>query len=423
MFMRITGLFKYDAWGNLESCGEYDESVVDGDYSNSSSRWVPVNDSYDEYGNSKHCYFMSGAGIDGGIGLILSGSNSSCSDVWWGNKTLFASPDTDYILSGYYCFTEMSNTKDIAKVQLLYYDSTGNLIATHESTMNYYSSDWEPFWKPFTLGGNPSGSSDSFSSVVFYDQIRLKIVGLSSDEGEYTGKKEDAGTGLKYFNARWYDSETGRFVEEDPIQSEWLGYFNEKSRGRTERVLKLALDKKGQESVTEKDIGIEAPRKHNLDEIDGGNWYWYCGNNPVNRIDPDGKWFGFDDVVTGPVDELLVAGGLAVGAAFGSKWAADTLDAALDKANEAVDTVKGVGKAIGKAVSRCNPFKGKPGSTSRSYDRHGKPKQDRTYGKDGYPDTDTDYDHDHGQGKPHTHKWERPSDGSAPTAENRGSGK
>jgi RHS repeat-associated protein len=285
--MRITGLFKYDAWGNLESCGEYDESVVDGDYSNSSSRWVPVNDSYDEYGNSKHCYFMSGAGIDGGIGLILSGSNSSCSDVWWGNKTLFASPDTDYILSGYYCFTEMSNTKDIAKVQLLYYDSTGNLIATHESTMNYYSSDWEPFWKPFTLGGNPSGSSDSFSSVVFYDQIRLKIVGLSSDEGEYTGKKEDAGTGLKYFNARWYDSDIGRFITADTYTF-------------------LPGDERNFGETADRGFRIlsEEPQRYNQ--------YVYCTNSPVNKIDFDGH---VGENVLGPLVEK--AGEVFVKAAIG----------------------------------------------------------------------------------------------------------
>ncbi len=60
-------------------------------------------------------------------------------------------------------------------------------------------------------------------------------------EGEirFTGKPRDA-TGLYYFNARYYDPQSKRFFTEDPIQS-WM------------------------------------------------NWYAYCGNDPVNYTDPEGK--------------------------------------------------------------------------------------------------------------------------------------
>jgi hypothetical protein len=44
---------------------------------------------------------------------------------------------------------------------------------------------------------------------------------------------------LYYFNARWYDPTLGRFITEDPAR-------------------------------------------------DGGNWFAYCGNNPLNRIDQNG---------------------------------------------------------------------------------------------------------------------------------------
>jgi RHS repeat-associated protein len=54
------------------------------------------------------------------------------------------------------------------------------------------------------------------------------------------GKQVAADTGLYYFNARWYDSELERFVTEDPAR-------------------------------------------------DGTNWYEYCGNNPLVRIDPTGN--------------------------------------------------------------------------------------------------------------------------------------
>ena len=64
----------------------------------------------------------------------------------------------------------------------------------------------------------------------------------SSGEGEsvkFTGKDLDAATGLYYFNARWYDAGTGRFISQDPMR-------------------------------------------------DGANWYVYVGNNPLGFVDPSG---------------------------------------------------------------------------------------------------------------------------------------
>ena len=55
----------------------------------------------------------------------------------------------------------------------------------------------------------------------------------------FTGKLLDEITNLYYFNARWYDSDMGRFITEDPVR-------------------------------------------------DGMNWYVYCGNNPVRYVDPSG---------------------------------------------------------------------------------------------------------------------------------------
>ena len=56
---------------------------------------------------------------------------------------------------------------------------------------------------------------------------------------KYTGKDLDEDTGLYYFNARWYDANTGRFISEDPAR-------------------------------------------------DGANWYIYTTNNPLKYIDPTG---------------------------------------------------------------------------------------------------------------------------------------
>jgi len=55
----------------------------------------------------------------------------------------------------------------------------------------------------------------------------------------YTGKDYDPATGLTFFNARWYSSELGRFITEDPIR-------------------------------------------------DGVNWFIFCNNNPLRYVDPSG---------------------------------------------------------------------------------------------------------------------------------------
>ncbi|MEW6609965.1 MAG: RHS repeat-associated core domain-containing protein, partial [bacterium] len=57
----------------------------------------------------------------------------------------------------------------------------------------------------------------------------------------FTGREIDAESGLYYYRARYYDSEVGRFVTQDPI-------------------------------------GFEG----------GINLYAYVGNNPINLIDPTG---------------------------------------------------------------------------------------------------------------------------------------
>lgn len=69
-------------------------------------------------------------------------------------------------------------------------------------------------------------------------------------ERQFAGTERDAETGLDYFGARYYDSGTGRFTSPDTF---------------------LDLDK-----------AIHAPSLWNR--------YAYVSNNPLRRIDPDGRW-------------------------------------------------------------------------------------------------------------------------------------
>jgi len=67
----------------------------------------------------------------------------------------------------------------------------------------------------------------------------------------YNGLEEE---GCYYFNARWYDAQTGRFLSEDPAR-------------------------------------------------DGANWYIYCSNNPIKYIDPSGMWDSSGSANDNPYDE------------------------------------------------------------------------------------------------------------------------
>jgi RHS repeat-associated protein len=70
----------------------------------------------------------------------------------------------------------------------------------------------------------------------------ISSTGSSSNSMKYTGREQDAETGLYYYRARYYDPEVGRFISEDPIG------------------------------------------------FDGGiNFYAYVGNSPLQMTDPSGE--------------------------------------------------------------------------------------------------------------------------------------
>ena len=70
-------------------------------------------------------------------------------------------------------------------------------------------------------------------------------------------RRKMKGCGLKYFGARFYDEEVGRFVSQDPVK-------------------------------------------------DGANWFGYCDNNPLRHIDQNGLWSV----------EISATGGGAIGASW-----------------------------------------------------------------------------------------------------------
>ena len=188
-------------------------------------------------------------GINGSAALRIDRKTGGESTGWRLNK-IFVSPDTDYELTGYFRSGNAAATK--ARAQILYRDTNGSILANHLTSYLGYSSSW----KQFTLKSHsPTNAAymeirmittSDVGQTLFFDGIRLTVPGL---EGvyEFTGKREDEDTGLHYFAARWYDSDTCRFVTRDTV---W-----------------------GTPGV---------PGMLNL--------YAYCLNNPLGLVDPTGHY-------------------------------------------------------------------------------------------------------------------------------------
>ena len=81
-----------------------------------------------------------------------------------------------------------------------------------------------------------------------------------------------AETGFYYLNARYYDSEVGRFISADEYVSTGQGVL-------------------------------------------GNNMFSYCGNNPINMSDPTGNWPKW---VTGVLNVVVGGAQMALGATLGA---------------------------------------------------------------------------------------------------------
>ena len=93
---------------------------------------------------------------------------------------------------------------------------------------------------------------NSWTSLPFGDNETALGVGVDATEHHFTGKEHDAESGLDYFKARYYQSQTGRWLlpdwSETPVPVPYASFTN--------------------------------PQSLNL--------YTYVGNNPVNAVDADG---------------------------------------------------------------------------------------------------------------------------------------
>ncbi|MCD8181010.1 MAG: RHS repeat-associated core domain-containing protein [Firmicutes bacterium] len=143
--------------------------------------------------------------------------------------------------------SNLANETTDSAVNTYTYDATGVYIANQNGTVTSYLKD---------MHGNIAAKADSSGakleeSYMNYDAYGNQWQGNTPDPFGYCGEYYDEESGLIYLRNRYYESETGRFITEDPAQ-------------------------------------------------DGTNWYSYCAGNPVVLVDPSGcsseipEWLDWD---------------------------------------------------------------------------------------------------------------------------------
>jgi RHS repeat-associated protein len=169
-------------------------------------------------------------------------------------------------------------------------DNSGNVLAKYTQTTNideplselrsgatsYYEQDGIDAVTSLT---NPTGTVANSYTFDSYGKLTAST-GTLANPFQYTGRELDGETGLYYYRARYYDSNTGRFISADPL------------------------------------------------EFGGGvNFYSYALNSPVNLRDPRGKSAGAIAVPvsegigtlvcfgSGVCETVIVVGGVVVGVA------------------------------------------------------------------------------------------------------------
>ena len=117
-----------------------------------------------------------------------------------------------------------------------------------------------------TVLTNDAGEVISAQSMVYmpYGSVRSQT-DITESAYKFTDQENESETGLYNYNARLYDPVIGMFVSADTIVPDPLN-----------------------------------PQTFNR--------YAYCGNNPILYVDPDGHFFGIDDLIIGIVVGALIGG-------------------------------------------------------------------------------------------------------------------
>lgn len=312
------GVYSYDALGNIKSKTENAQSMSY-HYDTTLNRLTSITGSnartysYDAHGN------------------VTGDGNQTYSYNFAGNMTQSTAPSIDYYYDGHqrrvrkaaggdsysvYSLSGQLMHKSVGGVTTDYLYAGSLLVAEQQgSTSHYLHTD--------LLGSPIAGDNGSTWNEYYYPwgEGKFNPIAMADDVG-YTGHQKDTATSLTYMQARYYDPVIGRFMAVDPVQ------------------------------------------------FDGGNprhfgRYTYTLNNPVNRVDPDGR-----SPCNGSCSELF-------GTRQPASFDGDIIDAALIAVEFGLvagdlalggPTGEGIGPALAVRAARLGRSKG----TQRAATKHAK---------------------------------------------------
>ena len=154
-----------------------------------------------------------------------------------------------------------------------YISANGKYLA---KTVKVNTNPEQKYFHHIDLVGSIRAITDSTGTVIAsyeYEPfgVTVKTTGSDQDNLGFTGKRMDAGSGLSYFGARYYDSEMGRFISRDPAQ-------------------------------------------------DGRNWFVYCSNNPLKYVDLSGLMQTVSDWLKDPLGNASELGGYGDPGSYWDDW-------------------------------------------------------------------------------------------------------
>ena len=160
------------------------------------------------------------------------------------SKTV-GSTTTKYLLNGTQILAQTTNGITTS----FFYDQQGNRVAMADSSNHFYYYIYNLQGDVIALADASTGklavtyTYDAWGKLVELKDTTANSVG-TLNPFRYRGYYYDTETSLYYLQTRYYDPDTGRFISADgQLNGSVLGY----------------------------------------------NMFTYCGNNPVNKSDPDGK--------------------------------------------------------------------------------------------------------------------------------------
>jgi RHS repeat-associated protein len=210
---------------------------------------------------------------------------------------------------------------------------------------------------PDHLGSTALTTNSSGYVTQIYDYYpygsELTNTQLTTTDAAYsfTDKELDDTLGLYYFEARWYNPTIGRFVSQDPMQ--------------------LTFDPKAKTGVTSL-----------LADPQSLNYYAYTRNNPVNLVDPTGKFWDtlWDaanlvyDIFLGTEEDMVFDATAAMipGLPAGATKADDAFEAITKYSDEAAEFT---GKVEGKIINTIEDASGKSSiahsiANGHAWDKH-----------------------------------------------------